>query len=142
MTSRSLDLAQVRQLLCRDIELAGGQSEWSRRTGVHRGQINKMLRGHRPIGRRIIQLLGLKKVKLPIERELLELLSRQVEKAGTQAEWARRNAANRTTLNQVMSGRKSVGPVILRALKIQQVVVYVLDGTARRRTRGRRAGRE
>ena len=59
MTQRLLDLAKVQQLLRRDVELAGGQSEWSRHTGVNRVHLNYVLRGHRPIGRRIIQALGL-----------------------------------------------------------------------------------
>jgi len=52
------------------------------------------------------------------------LLRRKVEKAGSQAEWARQNTINRTTLNQVMNGRKRVGPILLRVLNIRQVTVY------------------
>jgi len=122
--SRSLNLAQVRLRLCRDIELAGGQAEWSRRAGVPRTYLNKVLHGHKPIGRRITQALGLNEVTLPSEGEVLRLLRREVEKAGSQAEWARRNAINRTTLNHVMNGRKRVGPILLRVLNIRRVTVY------------------
>jgi DNA-binding transcriptional regulator YdaS (Cro superfamily) len=129
VTSRALGLPQMRQLLRRDIELAGGQSEWSRRTGVPRAQLNKVLRGHRPVGRRIIQALGFKEVRLPTEGELLQFLSREIEKAGSQAEWARRNAVSRTIVNHVMCGRKRAGPIILRALKVRQVIMYVAGRT-------------
>jgi hypothetical protein len=62
---------------------------------------------------------------LPIEDELLQFLRREIEKAGSQAEWARRNAVDRTMLNKVIGGRKKAGPAILHALKIQEVTVYV-----------------
>jgi DNA-binding transcriptional regulator YdaS (Cro superfamily) len=125
VTSRSLNLAQVRQRLRRDVEVAGSQSEWSRRTGVPRSYLNKVLRGHKPVGPRIIQALGFKKVRLPIEEELLQFLRREIEKAGSQAEWARRYAVDRTLLNKVIGGRKRAGPTILHALKMQEVIVYV-----------------
>jgi hypothetical protein len=123
--SRWLDLDEVQSRLRRDIELAGGQSEWSRRTGVPRSYLNKVLRRKKPVGQKITQALGLSKVTSPSEFEVLQLLRQQIAKAGSQAEWARQNAVDRTYLNKVMSRRKLPGPAILNALKVDQVTVYV-----------------
>jgi hypothetical protein len=57
---------------------------------------------------------------------VLQLLHREIRKAGSQAEWARRNGIDRTYLNKVINGRKSPGPAILNALKIEKLDVYIL----------------
>jgi len=125
MPSRSLNLVQVQSLLRADVAMAGGQSEWSRRTGLNRTYLNKVLRGKKPIGQRISGAVGLRKVPSRTEIEVLQLLHREILKAGSQAEWARRSGVNRTYLNKVISGRKSPGPAILNALKIEEMNVYV-----------------
>jgi len=125
MGSRSLRLAQVQSHLRRDVETAGGQSEWSRQTGVTRSYLNRVLHGQKPIGQQICRALGLRKVTSPTETEVLQLLHREIRKAGSQAEWARRNAVNRTYLNKVLNRRKSAGPAILDALQIETVTVYI-----------------
>jgi hypothetical protein len=46
-------------------------------------------------------------------------LSQEVEKAGGQSKWARANGVNRSTVAQVLIGRRDPGPKLLRALKIR-----------------------
>ena len=125
VSSHSLNLAQVQSHLRRDIEMAGGQSEWSRQTGVSRSYLNRVLRGQKPIGQQISRALGLRKVTSPTDVEVRQLLRREILKAGSQAEWARQNAVNRTYLNKVMNCQKPAGPAILDALKIEKVTVYI-----------------
>jgi len=59
---RLLDENDVLQLLNEVIGGAGGQSAWARQTGVDRVQLNKVLRGKRPVTRKILQALKLKTV--------------------------------------------------------------------------------
>jgi hypothetical protein len=42
---RHLDQNDVVSLLRKEIKLAGGQSAWSRKTGIHRSTVNHVLRG-------------------------------------------------------------------------------------------------
>src|SRR5215470_4035867 len=87
VSSHSLNLAQVQSHLRRDVEMAGGQSEWSRQTGVTRSHLNRVLRGQKPIGPQISRALGLRKVTSPTDVEVRQLLRREILKAGSQAEW-------------------------------------------------------
>lgn len=93
--------------------------------GVTRSYLNRVLRGQKPIGQQIIRAMGLRKVASPTETEVLQLLCQEILKAGTQAEWARRNGVDRTYLNKVMNGRKLAGPAILEALKIEEMTAYI-----------------
>jgi len=61
-------------------------------------------------------------------RKQSQLLRREILNAGSQAEWARQNAVNRTYLNKVMNCQKPAGPAILDALKIEKVTVYLTLG--------------
>jgi hypothetical protein len=58
-------------------------------------------------------------------KEIVRLLRAEVERAGGQSAWARRERINRTQLNQVLSGRRDVSLNILKALKIR--TIYVRD---------------
>jgi len=62
VTKRLLDENDVLQLLNEVVDRAGGQSAWARQTGVDRVQLNKVLRGERPLSPSILQALKLKKV--------------------------------------------------------------------------------
>jgi DNA-binding phage protein len=49
----------VVQLLRREVAKAGGQTGWSKKTGVHRSLINKILQGREPLTKSILKALGL-----------------------------------------------------------------------------------
>jgi DNA-binding transcriptional regulator YdaS (Cro superfamily) len=51
---------------------------------------------------------------------VLRILGQEIDKAGSQSEWARRTGINRTTLNQVISGRRKPSPDIFSALQSKQ----------------------
>lgn len=57
-----LDLEDVMSLLRSEIEQAGGQAAWSRKTGVHRTTVVKVLMGLQPITKSIIRALKLRTV--------------------------------------------------------------------------------
>lgn len=57
-----LDLEDVMSLLRSEIERAGGQTAWSRMTGVHRTTVVKVLMGLQPIPKSIIKALKLRAV--------------------------------------------------------------------------------
>ena len=50
--------------------------------------------------------------------DVLRLLRREVQRAGSQSEWARRAGVNRTYLNKVLKGIKPPSPKIIKALNL------------------------
>jgi DNA-binding phage protein len=115
---------EIEQLLRRHIEQSGGLSQWARRTGLSREHLSRVLHGHKQIGPKIMRALKLHEVPSPGPRKALSALRKEITKAGSQLEWARRAGVNRTTLNQVLNGRKNPTPDILRALNVRTVVIY------------------
>jgi DNA-binding phage protein len=120
MRKRALEMPEITQILRGDIERAGGVSQWARRTGVNRAYVSKVLHGHKQPGLKIIRALGLEATLSRRAREVLRILGQEIDKAGSQSEWARRTGINRTTLNQVISGRRKPGPDIFSALQSKQ----------------------
>jgi DNA-binding phage protein len=62
MTKRLLDEKDALRLLYKEIDRAGGQSAWARRSGINRVNLNKMLNGKRPLSSSIVKALNLKRV--------------------------------------------------------------------------------
>jgi DNA-binding phage protein len=58
-------------------------------------------------------------------KDLVRLLRSEVEKAGGQSAWARREGIDRTLLNRVLNDQKPPSKEIIRALKLCNV--YALD---------------
>jgi DNA-binding phage protein len=58
-------------------------------------------------------------------KDLVRLLRSEVEKAGGQSAWARREGIDRTLLNRVLNDQKPPSKEIIRALK--HCNVYALD---------------
>lgn len=119
-----LNAEEVLTLLNREIERVGNQSEWARRNGVPRASLNLILhRRKRPAGR-TIAALGLELIVVPPQSELLHLLRKEIERVGSQAQFARLAGINRPHVNNVLKGRRTPGPEILKALKLARVVGY------------------
>ncbi len=55
------------------------------------------------------------------DQDVVRLLRSEVERAGGQSSWARRERIDRTVLNRVLRGRKSPTGEIIRALKLCNV---------------------
>jgi len=61
-TAKLLDLEGFRRLLRLEVDRAGGQSAWSRKTGVDRPHLSRVLNAHAEPGPTLINALGLEKV--------------------------------------------------------------------------------
>jgi len=118
MTKQFLDVNDVLGLLRRDVERAGGQYAWSRRTGVNRAYLYRVLNDQSPPGGPIIAALKLKKVILVKPTNILRLVRHEVQRAGSQAEWARRAGVSRVNLNLVINGKRRPNVALLKALKL------------------------
>ena len=62
---RFLDLKDVVRLLRSEVERAGGQTAWAKRTGIQRAIINKVLNKLQPPSKPIISALKLRMVFVP-----------------------------------------------------------------------------
>ena len=62
---RFLELKDVIRLLRLEVERAGGQTAWARKTGINRTAINKVLNDRWPPTKKIIRALRLRMVFLP-----------------------------------------------------------------------------
>jgi antitoxin component HigA of HigAB toxin-antitoxin module len=65
MEIRIFEVSDVIALLQREVESAGGQSAWSRKTGVDRSAVNLVLKGRRELTVAIIAALNLRMVFVP-----------------------------------------------------------------------------
>jgi DNA-binding phage protein len=56
-------------------------------------------------------------------QDVLRLLRRDVRGAGSQSEWARRTGIERTYLNKVLQGHKPPSPRMIKAVRLQTIVI-------------------
>jgi DNA-binding phage protein len=68
-------------------------------------------------------------------KDIIPILRREVERAGSQAEWARKTGANRANLNSTLTGKRPPTRDILRALNLRKVFAYERASGARDRSR-------
>ena len=61
MTKHFLNENDVLRLLREEVDRAGGQSAWARRSGIDRVYLNRVLNGKRPLPPRIVKALNLKR---------------------------------------------------------------------------------
>ena len=59
---RVIELKDVILLLRSEVRRAGGQVAWSKKTGINRAMLNKILNGHQPPTKSIIRVLKLRMV--------------------------------------------------------------------------------
>ncbi len=119
-----LDEGMVLNELAAKVEKSGGQTEWARQTGVDRSTLNQVLRGKRPLTKKIIDALGLRRVTFPSKQELLKRLREEVARAGSHSEYARLTGLDRTYLTHVLNGQNP-GAKIIQALNLTREVGYV-----------------
>jgi hypothetical protein len=77
-----LELDDVVALLRREVEKAGGQVAWSKRTGIHRTVLNTVLKGRRSPTASMIAALNLRVVFTPGKGSWLRRLPRQKPQRG------------------------------------------------------------
>jgi plasmid maintenance system antidote protein VapI len=135
---------QVLQMLQQEVNAAGGQTNWARSARVDRPQLSKILHGRRPISADVARRLGLRCIvcyvhdsqknalvdldvgrnRILLPDDVVHMLVRAVRSAGGQAQWARKMAVDRTVLNKVLSGDRTLPPQIYQALKLHKAVAY------------------
>ena len=59
--------------------------------------------------------------------ELIELLQRKVQRAGTQAALAKELGITAAYLGDVLNGKRKPGPTLLNAIGFRRVITYVKD---------------
>jgi DNA-binding phage protein len=150
-----LNIEHVLELLRLDIARLGGQSEWARKTGVSRMQINRALNGRRMPPVPLCQALGLEWVIVrhiagtddrpqPVtikDRDFLLILKAEIEKAGSITAWCEQIGVNRTYLSQVVNKRRTAGAKILAALNLSKVLVRALKSGSKRGRKNRLSGK-
>jgi DNA-binding phage protein len=55
------------------------------------------------------------------DHEVIQLLRAVIERVGSQDAFARRHGMDRTHVNQILSGKKSVNTAVMRALRLRKV---------------------
>ena len=130
-----LEQEDVLALLRKRVEKAGSQLAWSKKTGMCRPNLNNILNGRRPLRGVILPSLGLRvayvrnsqskpsAVRVFCDAEVLGLLREEINNAGGQVAWAKKNGFNRPQLNLMLNRRRPLTDSILAALQLR--VVYV-----------------
>jgi DNA-binding phage protein len=127
----------VLELLRLAIDRVGGQSEWSRRTGIDRAQINRALNERRFPSSLICRALKLERVVVRVTaqraekaksaiisgEDVLLMLNESIEETGGITAWSRQIGINRTYLSLVLNRRRSPGRKILAALNLSEVLI-------------------
>ena len=80
-----------------------------------------------PNGRKLTR----RKRELLSHEDVVQLLRTEIDKAGTESEWARRTGANRTSLNLALKGRVGLQKNILDSLGLKKVVVVAYEPARR-----------
>lgn len=75
--------------------------------------------------RRLHPIAGRTAMRMLDDKDVVCFLRFEVERAGGQSSWARRQGIDRSALNRVLSGRKPPTKQIIRALRLCHV--YALD---------------
>jgi hypothetical protein len=57
------------------------------------------------------------------QKDIVQLLWKEVEKAGSQTAWAKKNRIDRPNLNKVLNGARAPTEDIIRALRLRTVVI-------------------
>jgi DNA-binding phage protein len=124
MTKQVLSDQDVLHLLRNEIRQCGSQMEWARRAGVNRVNLNKILRGHRPVSPNFVKALGLKQRRT----DLLKQLRRAIKQARSISALARLTGIDRTHISRVVNGKQPPSEPFFHALKIARTTFYVPEG--------------
>jgi DNA-binding phage protein len=157
LTLDILGIEDVLELLLRDIERVGGQSEWARQAGVPRTQINRALKGRRMPPAQLCLALGLEwvvvrqiageegKPQLVVveKRDFLSSLRGEIEKVGSITVWCEKTGFNRTYVSQVLNKRRPAGTKLVAVLNLAEVLARAtksapVKGRRKKRPSGKR----
>jgi hypothetical protein len=149
-----LHIEDVLELLRRDIARVGTQTEWARQMGIDRPAISKVLSGRLLPPGSLCQALKLKWViarRVPTgdeatnlviisQQNILKILREEIEKVGGVSSWSKLVGVDRSRVSQVLHNkRKSLGPKLLSALGLSEVLVHANGPKTATRSGGRKA---
>jgi DNA-binding phage protein len=139
MIARKQALLRIEDVVCvlqDEVRKAGGQAELARKTGVNRPNLNSTMTGKRPPTNDILRALKLRKV-FAYEKEtktrgqellriegIVRIIRDEVERAGSQAQWARKNGVHGSSLSATITGKAPPTKDILRALSLRKIFAY------------------
>jgi len=139
----------VVQLLREEVTKVGGQTGWHRKTGISRITINKVLRTRTLPTKKIIKALSLETIyrlrkkaptrsrakkricppacatkmqKILREKDVLQLLRREVAKAGGQSGCARKTGISQSMINKVLREKRVLTKRLVKALGLE--IIY------------------
>jgi DNA-binding phage protein len=142
-----LGLDRVIRMLRGEVRKIGTQAEFARETGVRATSLNSTVTGKMPPTKDVLRALNLQKVfayettmkgrKPSILRldDTVKIIRHAVERAGGQAEFARKTGVNRPNLNSALLGKRPPTNDVLRALKLGKIYAY--EPVAKRRVKSR-----
>jgi DNA-binding phage protein len=139
MIARKQALLRIEDVVCvlqDEVRKAGGQAELARKTGVNRPNLNSTITGKRPPTNDILKALNLRKV-FAYEKEaktrgqellriegIVRIIRDEVERAGSRAQWARKNGVHGPSLSGTITGKVPPTKDILRALSLRKMFAY------------------
>jgi DNA-binding phage protein len=135
---RVLEIKDILSLLRSEVNQAGSISAWSRKTGVNRVVVTRVLSGAEPLTKSIVKALKLRMVLAADEesrgltarsffavQDVISLLRSEIKRTGTISAWCRKTGVNRTNVSKALNGKGPPTPTIIKALKLREVIVAV-----------------
>jgi hypothetical protein len=146
---KPFEVQDVTELLRREIDRVGSQSQWARQAGVQRSLINKVINGRRLPTSRLCRALGLKWVivrhraggddeiesGIVSKEDVLGILSEQIKLAGSITAWCEVVGEERTYVSRVLHKRELPSKKILLELGLSEVLVRANESDAARNCR-------
>ena len=131
------NIQDVIELLRRETDRVGGQSEWARQTGIQRPLINRVLNGRRLPPLQLCRALGLEwvivrhvaqkggetKSVIISNRDVLLMLRKEIENAGSITACSRQMGVDRSNLSSVLHKRRRPDKKILAVLNLSEALV-------------------
>ena len=131
---RLFQAEHVRSLLSEEIKEVGSQRGWAKKAGVRSTDVNKVVHSRRLPPPLILDKLGLKKVaayrqgrvssRLLRAEAVIDLIKREVARAGSQSEWAREIGGRQSDISNALNGQRKPTKTILNALGLKMVQAY------------------
>jgi DNA-binding phage protein len=148
--ARVFDDDEVVHLLKAAVKRAGSQTAFAKRYGIERTDLNRILNGRKRVTASLAKILGLRKLYVDESRamasktedqrlaaaesgglgsfefvfdddDVVQLLRTAIEHEGSQVVFAKHHGINRTQLNLVLSGKRSLGDAVAEAIGLQKV---------------------
>jgi DNA-binding transcriptional regulator YdaS (Cro superfamily) len=120
---RVFDEREVLRMLRAAVEHEGSQMAFAKRHGLNRSNLNLVLSGKRPVTDSVARPLGLCRLYVADEDEVLRMLRAAVEREGGQSVFARRHGLDRSNLNLVLSSKRPVTDAVVRPLGLCRLYV-------------------